>query len=116
MFECIVYIPFPLKTKGQISEISWMNIAKYTYDPGLQVGDQINIQDLKMGYWGDKPFSFKALVVDRRKIIKPNKEGDAFELAILLELADKEELQRMREIIKKLNPNKFFDDESEIES
>lgn len=117
MFECIIWFIFPLKIKGQSTETSWTSLAKYNYDPGLQVGDKVDIQDLKMGYWEDKSFSFTAMVVDRRKIIRPNKkEGDRFELAIYLELADKEQLQRMREILKKLNPGKFEENEPEVES
>lgn len=116
MFECTIWIPLPLKIKGQSSDSSWSSLAKYNYDPGLQVGEQVSVQDLKMGYWEDKPFSFVAMVVERRKIIKPSKEGDMFELAIFLELADKEQLQRMREILKKLNPGKFEDYEIEAEN
>ncbi len=116
MLECTIWIPFPLRIKEPRYETGWMIIAKYKYAPGLQKGDEVDIRDLQMGYWRDKPFSFKAMVVDRRKIIKTNKEGDAFELAIYLETADKEELQRMRKIIKKLNPDNFQDDEPEVES
>ena len=57
------------------------------------------------------------MVVNRRKIITPNKkEGDRFELSIRLELAGKEQLQRMREILKKFNPGKFEENEPEVES
>jgi hypothetical protein len=49
------------------------------------------------------------MVVRKVKTVKPHKDGDIFRIEVFVELADKEELERMREILKRLNPGKFED-------
>jgi hypothetical protein len=111
MFEYIVNMPFPLKVKDAGVEVdtTWIDIAKYNFDPGLQVGDEIEVSDLKFGGSEDEPFSFTALVVKKVKTVKPRKDGDIFSIDVLIEVADKEEFERIREIFKRLNPGKFED-------
>lgn len=49
------------------------------------------------------------MVVRKEKTVKPHKDGDISRIDVFVELADKEELERMREILKRLNPGKFED-------
>jgi hypothetical protein len=108
MFEYIINMPFPLKLKGIEVENPFTEVARYNFDLGLQIGDQVVLSEIHLGGWGDKPFSFRAIVVRKEKIIKPQKEGDdLFTIDIYVELADKEELPRMRDILRQLNPDKF---------
>jgi hypothetical protein len=111
MFEYIVNMPFPLKVKDLEVEVEslWTKVAKYNFDPGLEVGEEIVLSDIHFGEWQDKPFSFRAMVVRKEKTVKPHKDGDIFRIDVFVELADKEELERMREILKRLNPGKFED-------
>ena len=111
MFKCFVRLEVPLKPKGQQLEspIFWQ-VAEYDYDPGLQVGDEVQVTDWRIGYHSDKPVTFIALVTKRSKHIKPQKPQDAFEISIHLEMADKDELSRIVEIFKKLNPGDFEDE------
>jgi len=111
MFEYIVNMPFPLKIKDVEVEVEslWTKVAQYNFDPGLQVGEEIVLSNIHFGEWQDKPFSFRAMVVRKEKTVKPHKDGDTFRIDVFVELADKEELERMREILKRLNPGKFED-------
>jgi hypothetical protein len=67
------------------------------------------LSDLHFGGWEDESFSFTAMVVRKEKTVKPHKDGDISRIDVFVELADKEELERMREILKRLNPGKFED-------
>ena len=107
MFEYIIHMPFPLKLKDKESKSLWTKVAQYNFDPGLQVGEEIVLSDIHFGDWSDKPFCFRAMVVKKEKNVIPRKEGDIFRVDLYVELADKEELERMREIIKRLNPGQF---------
>ena len=104
-------MPFPLKVKDVEVEVEslWAKVAEYNFDPGLQVGEQIVLSDIHFGEWQDEPFSFTARVVRKEKTVKPHKDGDIFRIDVFVERADKEELERMREILKRLNPGKFED-------
>lgn len=109
MFEYLIYMPFPLKTKGsQIDEIEWTVVAQYNFDLGLQVGDEVDLSK-HFGEWEDKPFFFKAQVVKKNKLVIPQKDGDVFRINVFVELGDKEDLTRMRKILRDLNPEKFED-------
>jgi hypothetical protein len=110
MFEYIVHMPLPVKFKGQEDENQWIEVAKYNFDPGLQINDEVELRDIHYGGWGDKPFSFTAMVIKKTKTIKPQRgSNDIFCIDIFVELADKEELERMRDIFKRHNPGKFED-------
>lgn len=108
MFKCVVRLVIPLKPKGQqtVSPMFWQ-MAEYDYDPGLQVGDEVQVTDWGIGELGDKPVTFIASVTRRIKEVKPQKPKDAFEISIYLEMVDKDKLSQIIEILKKLNPGKF---------
>jgi hypothetical protein len=108
MFEYIINMPFPLKSKSTEFDNISTEIARYNFDLGLQIGDQIVLSDIHFGGWEDKPFSFRAVVVRKEKTIKPQREcDDLFIIDIYVELADKEELPRMRDVLIRLNPGKY---------
>jgi hypothetical protein len=108
MFEYIINMPFPLKLKGTEVENISTEVARYNFDLGLQIGDQIVLSEIHFGRWEDKPFSFRAVVVRKEKIIKPQREGDdLFTIDIYVELADKEELPRMRDVLRRQDPDKY---------
>jgi hypothetical protein len=104
-------MPFPLKVKDVEVEVEslWTKVAEYNFDPGLQVGEEILLSNIHFGEWQDEPFSFTAMVVRKVKTVKPHKDGDIFRIEVFVELADKEKRERMREILKRLNPGKFED-------
>lgn len=111
MFECVIELVVPLKYRNarEDSTYTTQHIARYSYDPGLQVGEQFWVYDETIGTWEDKPFSFKALVKERQKTVIPRRksEADIFRLSIIIEAADKEKIARIAEVIKKLNPGVF---------
>ena len=103
MFNCKVYLHLPLE------EYPYTEIASYDFDPGLQIGDKVNVKDLKWQKIQDnfyvlaaKSFSFEAMVIIRQYIIEPKRptKDSLFYLEIGLEMADKEKLQELAEIIK----------------
>ncbi len=109
MFEYVISMPFPLKKKGfKSDEIEWIPVAQYNFDPGLQVGDEVDLIK-HFGGWEDKPFLFKAQVVKKIKIVTSEEGRDIFRISVLVELADKEDLTRMRKIFRDLNPGQFED-------
>lgn len=105
MFECLVYLPLPIQPQGQpLTEPLSFKIARFDFDPGFQVGEQISIADLE---WDERLFSFHAIVKNLKKQIRPRSDGDVLRLMILVEMADKEQIPQMVEILKTLNPDKF---------
>ena len=103
MFECQIYIHLPLDNLPDVE------IARYEFDPGLQIKDQVNVVDLVWSkipddttlMYEEKSFSFEAMVTIRKYQIEPRNSKDAiFRVLIGLELADKEQLSELAEIIK----------------
>jgi hypothetical protein len=103
MLECRIYVHHPL------DELSDVEIARYEFDPGLQIGDKVRVVDL---VWGKIPddtseiyeesfFSFEAIVTNRQYQIEPQSyKEDIFRVLIELELMDKKLLSQLAEIIK----------------
>jgi hypothetical protein len=103
MLECLVYLHLPLERNPHIQ------IAKYDFDPGLQPGQKVDVTDLCWGFGKGESFSFEALVTLRKNQINPqeNQQNDIFRINICLEMADKEQLPKLVEILKKLNPGEI---------
>ena len=101
MFECEVYVHLPLDQYPDIK------IASYDYDPGLSVGDIVWVEDIEWFYGHRVPKkSFEAKVTICRKVIKPKNcdcKGTLFKLRIGIEIADKEILPELKEILEKDN-------------
>lgn len=104
MLKCKVFLRLPLKDCPDVS------IAEYNFDPGLKVGDQVSVKDWtwqkikdnESGLWvsGEETFSFEAMVTLRKYVIEPQNFQEAnFRILIGLEMADKEQLLKLAEII-----------------
>jgi hypothetical protein len=110
MFECTIWITLPL-TNVADGNPSFHNIATFTFDPNLQVGDEFNISNWTLGAYGSSKFSMKAGVVKREILIKPawgDQKNAAFELRVIAEILDKEQIQEVCSILKELNPGKVI--------
>lgn len=103
MFECVIYIHLPLAKEPAIQ------IARYEFDPGLQLGEQVKIVNLKWGWEDSESFSIEAIVKSRRYEIRPQEkpQNDIFRLLVGLEMIDKELQQRAIAILEKLNPEEI---------
>ncbi len=115
MFNCAVSVFLPVVAPGK--DEPWRAvIAQYNFDPGLMVGDEVEIVDAPLcttkvdgrRVQGSSPkFTFRGKVVSREKVILPNtynhetdRVTDAFEIQIVLEIADKEHIGQMAEVMK----------------
>jgi hypothetical protein len=105
MFECVVFLPLPIQPQGQSArEPLSVEIARFSFDPGFHKGEQISVVDLN---WDGQLFSFHAIVKDSKKQIRSTDNGSVVRLMVLVEMADKEQIPQMVEILKTLNPNRF---------
>jgi hypothetical protein len=114
MFEYTIWITLPLTkiADGNKGDPSFQKIATFTFDPNLQVGDEFNISDWILGEYGKFKFNAKAGVAKREILIKPakqNQKNDLFELRIIAEILDKEQIQEVCSIFKELNPGIFME-------
>ena len=102
MIECTVYLHLPLK------EYPYISIMRYSFDPCLKVGDRVSVVDLKWdkitensgGLYVEPGIlaSFEALVTIRKYCIDYKRKNTIL-LEIGLEMADKELLPKLVEII-----------------
>jgi hypothetical protein len=104
MFEYLVTIPSLLEgEKVEGEELYWsMEIAKYNFNLGLQAKDEL---ELILRY-GEELFTFGARVIKIVKVIESDKnksDNDIFRIEAHLEIGDKEDFVKVREILKKLN-------------
>ena len=85
---------------------STVTLATYNFNPGLELGESVWINE-HWGTWEDEPFNFEAVVTRYRKEIVPGRKSesksDVFRVVIFLEAVEKDNLARMREIIRRLN-------------
>ncbi|WP_228062069.1 hypothetical protein [Coleofasciculus sp. LEGE 07081] len=99
--------PEDVSTEKLISgNFSTVTLATYNFNPGLEVGESVWISE-HWGTWEDEPFNFEAVVTRYRKEIIPCRKSeskpDVFRIVIFLEAVEKDNLARMREIIRRLN-------------
>ena len=107
MFQYFVMIPSLLEEKDvekdvEKEKVNWsMQVAKYNFNLGLQVGDDIEL----ILHYGDECFSFASKVVKILKVIENDKErlDDIFRIEAHVEISDKEDFVKVREILKGLN-------------
>jgi hypothetical protein len=86
-----------------------MEVAKYNFNLGLQVGEDIEL----ILHYGDKELSFGGKVVKILKVIENDKNelDDIFRIEAHVEILDKEDFVKVREILKGLNsssPSGFY--------
>jgi len=106
MFQYFVRIPSLLEEKYvdqdvDQEKVNSMQVAKYNFNLGLQVGDDIEL----ILHYGDECFSFGSKVVKILKVIENDKErlDDIFTIEAHVEISDKEDFVKVREILKGLN-------------
>lgn len=111
MFQYFVMIPSLLEEKEVGEEkLNWsMEVAKYNFNLGLQVGEDIEL----ILHSGDEGFSFGGKVVKILKVIEKDKNrlDDIFRIEAHVEILDKEDFVKVREILKGLNsssPSGFY--------
>lgn len=98
MFDYNIWTISPLKSKDKKDENSWIKIAKYDFDVGLEVGEVVKIQQI---WLRGELFSFSAMVIRKTKIIRPQEDSeDIFGINILVEVTDKEKLPSLREVFR----------------
>ena len=109
MFQYFVMIPSLLEEKEvdkdvDKEKVNSMQVAKYNFNLGLQVGDDIEL----ILHYGDECFSFGGKVVKILKVIENDKErlDDIFTIEAHVEISDKEDFVKVREILKNLNSPK----------
>jgi hypothetical protein len=115
MYVCEVQVFLPLCYEGTNSPICF-KIASFNFDPGLYEGERILVRDatfvttrvegVKVEGSGLK-FSFEGLVIKRRKVVEVGVH-DTFVLLIDLEMADKEQVPTITDMLKKFSP-KYVD-------
>lgn len=112
MYEYVIDLVVPLipatVDTGSEKPQTW-EIAKYNFDPCLQVGDEVLISNLKIGNHQDEPFNFMAGVIKREKeiLVAKKAEESIFRILITVEVKDKDEFPRFIEIMKRYNPDAF---------
>jgi hypothetical protein len=103
MLECRIYVHLPMDNLPDVE------IARYNFDPGLQIGDKVSVVDLVWGRIPDRTsaiyeesfFSFEAIVTNRKYQIEPQSDTeDIFRVSITLELVDREQIPQLAEIVK----------------
>jgi hypothetical protein len=96
-------IPSLLEEKEVEEEkLNWsMEVAKYNFNLGLQVGEDIEL----ILHYSDEGFSFRGKVVKILKVIEKDKNrlDDIFRIEAHVEILDKEDFVKVREILKGLN-------------
>ncbi len=115
MFNCAISVFLPVVAPDM--EEPWQPvIAQYKFDPGLQVGNEIEIVgaplyntkvDGKAVESTSPKFSFRGRVIKRQQVILPDtyiretgERADVLELQITLEIADKEQIGQMTNVLK----------------
>jgi len=118
MFEYVIELVVPSFENVNTEDVSTEKIsdgsfttvilATYNFNPGLEIGESVWIND-HWGTWEDKPLNFEAVVTKYRKEIIPSRKSqskpDVLRIVIFLEAVEKENLARIREIVRKLNPD-----------
>ena len=106
MFQYFVMIPSLLEEKEvdkdvDQEKVNSMQVAKYNFNLGLQVEEDIEL----ILHYGDEEFSFGGKVVKILKVIENDKNGldDIFRIEAHVEILDKEDFVKVREILKGLN-------------
>jgi hypothetical protein len=103
MLKCTVLLVNPLRVSDIKSNLpKFFPVASYDYDLCLEVGEKIQITELQLGDYDDKPANFIASVISKNKEIIPNKNEHVFQITYYLEVDD-------AEIIKRLNMPQYED-------
>ncbi|MEG4213714.1 hypothetical protein [Microcoleus sp. S13_B4] len=111
MFEYKINILFDIESKDENIKFDSIFIAKFKFDLGLQLDEIVELKDIPIGdknYDGDEPMSFTAMVKRKEKTIQVDKnDNSVFIIDIFLEIADREKHEEIRNIIRRLHPDRF---------
>jgi hypothetical protein len=111
MYTCKIQVFLPLCCDGTNSPTCF-TIASFDFDPGLYEGDCVLVKDATfliprvngVKVESSRPrFSFEGLVIRRYGMIEVG-VNDAFVLFINLEIADKEQIPAITDILKNFSP------------
>lgn len=115
-FRCEILVDLPIEDV-QTGKRLYFSVAELGFDPGLQSGDELTVQDAGFFYARDltsgrkvradiQRFNFRARVLKREKVLAVESVEDATDevisqlrLCIYLEIADKEQIPEIVEAI-----------------
>jgi hypothetical protein len=80
-------------------ELEAIEIATYSFDLGLEVNEMIKLENISVA--GENPVSYIATVKKKEKFITRGRKGYVFGIYVFLEVADKENFEKIREALKK---------------
>jgi hypothetical protein len=114
MFECHIIVFLPVRLIGD-EERYYSTVAKYDFDPGLQHGDSIRINNAPfitrtrddVPIKSERTFSFDAQILHRRRYINCDVPADKFILAIEIEIADKEVIPEIVDYFQETFPGQY---------
>lgn len=105
MFEYIVWMEFTAEAKNEEESLEALQVAQYKFDLGLEVNEMIKLEDICI--LGEAETSYVGTVKKKEKVIKQHKNGDIFSINVFIEVADKENFEKMRDLLKQHRPDKF---------
>lgn len=105
MFEYIVLIEFTAESKDEDFTVEALEVAKYNFDLGLQVNETVELKDISV--FGEDKTSYTGMVKKKEKFITQHEKGDIFSIYVFVEVADKENFEKMRDLLKQHRPDKF---------
>jgi hypothetical protein len=113
MFEYRIQLPLPLAFASHPDRTPvYLTVSQFNSDPGLQIKDEFFLDGYAFGWRGNEPFQANVMVTGRKKFVIPKKSenaSDIFRVDIIVEVADKERLPEICEILKEFNPGKYVD-------
>lgn len=109
MLECVVSITVPVEFLELPGVPLQLHVAKYNYDIGLKVDDEVQITDWQLLGETEQSFTFVGRVVNRFNQVIPGKPEDIFRISIWVEVGDKEDFPRLRQALTRLLPSDIKD-------
>ena len=105
MFEYTVSIDFTMETKNEDFKMDGIKVATYNFDLGLQINEIIELQDVSI--LGLDKTSHICKITKKEKIIRHHENGDDFIINVFVEIADKDDYEKIRKILKENRPDLF---------
>ncbi|PZV13661.1 MAG: hypothetical protein DCF22_10295 [Leptolyngbya sp.] len=86
-----------------------ITIAKYDFNPNLQIGEQVDLVGVDIVGWEGNPFTATAVVTKQKKQICPKlREGtDVFRLCYILRMVKNDEARVIADLKKRIDPKYF---------
>ena len=113
MFECYIELVLPSDMPGFSGvpiDSNPITIAKYEFNPNLQIGDEVDLVAVDIVGWEGNPFTVTAVVTKQKRQICPNsREGkDVFRLCYILRIVNnKDEARVIADLKKRIDPKNF---------